>query len=157
MAPPTPLLAPLLAFMLAPIFAVASSSKVAAAEVTHALVPGWYRVEVISKDPKSGDQHTTRITDRCLDAAAIDEHRIFGVLGQSPVAGCPNYEVCAGATRTGFIAQCVHSSAIGMFALEGNTFRGRIEVKDDLGTLNYIELQYATRLGDCSAVPSGKP
>jgi hypothetical protein len=69
-----------------------------------------------------------------------------------PASDCPKYEVCAGETRTGFIAQCASadiSSAVGMFALEPTAFRGRIEVKDAAGKLKNVEIQYGRRTGAC--------
>jgi len=120
--------------------------------VTHVLQPGSYRVEVIAEDPASGQQRTVRVVERCLEAPAIVKHEVFAILSDMPASSCPKYEVCAGETRTGFIAQCAPadaSQAVGMFALEPAAFRGRIEVKNAAGTVTNVEIQYGQRTGAC--------
>lgn len=125
--------------------------------VTHVLQPGNYKVEVIAEDPASRQQRTLRVVERCLEAPAIVNHDVFAILSDMPASACPKYEVCAGETRTGFIAQCGpadSSQAVGMFALEATAFRGRIEVKNAAGTVTNVEIQYGQRTGMCPA-PAG--
>lgn len=122
--------------------------------LNHVLQPGSYEVEVIAEDPATKAQQTVRKVERCLEAPAIVKHEVFAILSDMPASDCPKYEVCAGETRTGFIAQCASadiSSAVGMFALEPTSFRGRIEVKDAAGKLKNVEIQYGRRTGACGA------
>lgn len=123
----------------------------------HVLKPGRYKIEVIVENPHNGLQKTVRHIERCLEPQAITNHVIFEMLSDTPASACPKYEICAGETRTGFMAHCVPASptsAVGMFALEPDNFRGRIEVKDGNGQLTNVEIQYGERLGDCGpAVP----
>ncbi len=119
----------------------------------HVLKPGRYKIDVIVENPHTGRQQTVTSVERCIDAAAITNHKVFEMLSDTPASKCVKYEICAGETRTGFMAQCTPSSAtsaIGMFALEPDNFRGRIEVKDGADQITNIELQYADRLGDCN-------
>jgi hypothetical protein len=122
--------------------------------LVHVLQPGSYQVEVIAEDPVTGQQRTVRRVERCLEASAIVNHEVFAILSDIPASACPKYEVCAGETRTGFIAQCAPanpSTAVGMFALENTAFRGRIEVKDASGKVTNVEIQYGLRTGACNA------
>jgi hypothetical protein len=122
--------------------------------VTHVLQPGSYQVEVISENPATGEQRTVRRVERCLEAPAIVKHEVFAILSDIPASACPKYEVCAGDTRTGFIARCAPAdapTAVGMFALEAAAFRGRIEVKDGAGKVTDVEIQYGLRTGPCDA------
>lgn len=122
--------------------------------LNHVLQPGSYKVEVIAEDPASGKQRTVRVVERCVEAPAIVKHEVFAILSDMPASSCPKYEVCAGETRTGFIAQCAPADAsqvVGMFALEPAAFRGRIEVKDAAGAVTNIEIQYGQRTGACRA------
>jgi hypothetical protein len=120
----------------------------------HVLQPGRYRIEVIVEDPRNGRRRTLGHIERCLEPAAIANHVIFDMLSDTPASRCPKYEICAGEARTGFMAQCAPASptsAVGMFALEPENFRGRIEVKDGDGQITNVEIQYGDRLGDCVA------
>src|SRR5262249_52030265 len=72
----------------------------------HLLKPGRYRIDVIAENPKTGERTTIRQISQCIDASAITNHAVFGILSQTKASGCPNYEICAGRDRTGFIAQC---------------------------------------------------
>lgn len=122
--------------------------------LNHVLQPGSYQVDVIAEDPATGAQRTVRQVERCLEAPAIVNHEVFAILSDMPASACPKYEVCAGETRTGFIAQCASAdpaSAVGMFALEPTAFRGRIEVKDAAGQVTNVEIQYGQRIGACGA------
>lgn len=122
--------------------------------LNHVLQPGSYQVDVIAEDPATGAQRTVRQVERCLEAPAIVNHEVFAILSDMPASACPKYEVCAGETRTGFIAQCASadpSRAVGMFALEPTAFRGRIEVKDAAGKVTNVEIQYGQRTGACRA------
>ena len=122
--------------------------------LNHVLQPGSYQVEVIAEDPATGNQRTVRHVERCLEPLAIVKHEVFAILSDLPASACPKYEVCAGETRTGFIAQCASgnpSTAVGMFALETEAFRGRIEVKDAAGKVTNVEIQYGLRTGACNA------
>lgn len=119
---------------------------------THVLKPGRYIIDVIVEDARSGRQQTVRQVEKCLQPEAIASHVIFEMLSNSPASSCPKYEICAGEFRTGFVAQCMQgaaSSAVGMFALEPENFRGRIEVKDGQDALTAVEIQYGKRIGDC--------
>lgn len=121
--------------------------------LNHVLQPGSYQVDVIAEDPATGAQRTVRQVERCLEAPAIVNHEVFAILSDMPASACPKYEVCAGETRTGFIAQCASAdpaTAVGMFALEPTAFRGRIEVKDAAGKVTNVEIQYGQRMGTCS-------
>jgi hypothetical protein len=120
----------------------------------HVLKPGRYRIEVIVEDPRNGWRRTVRNVERCLEPEAIANHVIFEILSDTPASHCPKYEICAGELRTGFMAQCAPASAtsaVGMFALEPESFRGRIDVKDGDDQLTNVEIQYGDRLGDCGA------
>lgn len=122
--------------------------------VSHVLQPGNYQVEVIAEDPATGNQRTVRHVERCLEPSAIVKHEVFAILSDIPASACPKYEVCAGETRTGFIAHCASADAanvVGMFALEAAAFRGRIEVKDATGKVTNVEIQYGLRTGACPA------
>lgn len=124
----------------------------------HILKPGRYQIEVIVENPRDGLQKTVRHVERCLEPQAITNHGIFEMLSDTPASKCPKYEVCAGETRTGFMAHCVPASpttAVGMFALEPDNFRGRIEVKNGDDQLTHVEIQYGNRLGDCET-PAGQ-
>ncbi|WP_334146641.1 hypothetical protein [Hyphomicrobium sp.] len=126
----------------------------------HVLKPGLYRIDVIAEDVPTGRQTTVRQVERCLEPQAIAAHGTFEMLSASPASSCPKYEICAGETRTGFMAQCapdIPLSAVGMFALEPESFRGRIEVTDGDGNLVDIEIQYGERVGDCSAATTSGP
>lgn len=139
--------------VLAVLAAVVAPNAALATSVTHVLQPGSYQVEVIAEDPATGQQRTVRHIDRCLEPSAIVKHEVFAILSDMPASACPKYEVCAGETRTGFIAQCANgnpSTAIGMFALESEAFRGRIEVKDAAGKVTNVEIQYGLRTGACN-------
>lgn len=132
----------------------ATASFASATGVTHVLNSGRYKIEVIVEDPTSGQQQTLRHVDRCLGSDAIASHAVFEMLSDTPASACPKYEVCAGQSRTGFIARCEvapSTSAVGMFALDANAFRGRIEVKNGEGKLTNVEIQYGERVGDCGA------
>lgn len=129
-----------------------ATSSAAAAEFTHRLAPGNYSIEVIVEDPGSGEKKTVRQVEKCFRPAAIANHAVFEMLSSSQASACPKYEICAGEFRTGFIAQCLDDHpmlAVGMFALETNNFRGRIEVKDRSDRVVHIEIQYGARVGDC--------
>lgn len=118
----------------------------------HILKPGRYKIEVIVENPRNGQQTTVRQIERCLEPQAIADHVIFEMLSDTPASQCPKYEICAGEVRTGFMAQCMpvsSSSAVGMFALEPNHFRGRIEVKDATDSITNVEIQYGDWLGEC--------
>jgi hypothetical protein len=118
----------------------------------HVLTPGRYKIDVIVENPKDGSKRTIGQLERCIEPQKIAEHTIFEMFSKSPASGCPAYEICAGEFRTGFIAQCLKgsaASAIGMFALEPESFRGRIEVKGPDDRLTDIEIQYGERIGDC--------
>ncbi|HVX35819.1 MAG TPA: hypothetical protein VHC71_06345 [Hyphomicrobium sp.] len=131
---------------------VATASPVSATGFTHVLNAGRYRIDVIVENPKSGQQQTVKQVERCLGSEAIANHVVFEMLSDTPASACPKYEVCAGEFRTGFIARCTSelpSSAVGMFALEPNEFRGRIEVKNSDDKLTNVEIQYGERIGDC--------
>lgn len=131
--------------MLAPVWATG---------FTHVLKPGRYRIDVIVEDPRSGQQQTVRQVERCFGSEAIVNHTTFEMLSSTPVSSCPKYEICAGEFRTGFMAQCQAgdpASAVGMFALEADAFRGRIEVKDGRDALTNVEIQYGERIGDCGS------
>lgn len=124
----------------------------------HILKPGRYQIDVIVEDPRSGQQQTVRQVERCFAPEAIVNHTTFEMLSSTPASSCPKYEICAGEFRTGFMAQCEASdpaSAVGMFALEPNAFRGRIEVKDGHDALTHVEIQYGERIGDCGSEASG--
>lgn len=118
----------------------------------HVLKPGRYKIDVIVEDPQSRQRKTVREVERCLEPQAIINHTVFEILSDTPATGCPKYEICAGEVRTGFMAQCLPASppsAVGMFALEADSFRGRVEIKDGDDRLTNIEIQYGDRLGDC--------
>lgn len=122
----------------------------------HVLKPGRYKIEVIIEDPHSGLQQTVRHVEKCIQPEAIVRHEIFEMLSKSPASSCPKYEICAGEFRTGFMAQCLEGgdiSAVGMFALEPENFRGRIEVKDGQNAKIAVEIQYGGRVGDCLPSP----
>lgn len=134
------------------LFLIAAGSPALATGLTHVLNPGRYRIDVIVENPKSGQQQTVRQVERCLKPEAIANHIVFEMLSDTPASACPKYEVCAGEFRTGFIARCTSErprSAVGMFALEPNEFRGRIEVKNGDGKLTNVEIQYGERVGNC--------
>ncbi|MBK9080445.1 MAG: hypothetical protein IPL91_15735 [Hyphomicrobium sp.] len=134
---------------------VAYPSDVQATGFKHVLKPGRYAIEVIVEDPHSGLHKTVKRVERCLQPQAIANHVIFELLSDTPASGCEKYEICAGEFRTGFMAQCTPTSAVsavGMFALEPDQFRGRIEVKNG-DELSNVEIQYGTRLSDCEATP----
>lgn len=118
----------------------------------HVLKPGRYKIDVIVEDPQSGAQRTIRQVVKCIEPPALANHVVFEMLSDTPASNCPKYEICAGEVRTGFMAQCIPTtptSAVGMFALEANNFRGRIEVKDGDDKLTNVEIQYGDRIGDC--------
>jgi len=130
------------------------------AGVKHRLAPGLYRVDVIVEDVTSGRQQTVRQVERCLQQDAIANHTVFGMFSDTPASACAKYEVCAGEFRTGFIARCAGGSAptaVGMFALEADAFRGRIEVKNADDQKTNVEIQYGERIGDCNEATSTPP
>lgn len=136
------------------------SASALATGFNHVLKPGRYKIEVIVEDPRDGQQSTVRRVERCLEPQAIADHVIFEMLSETPASNCPKYEICAGQIRTGFMAQCVPASpvtAVGMFALEPNSFRGRIEVKNGDDQLTDVEIQYGDRVGDCDHAQDREP
>lgn len=139
---------------------IAGPSDVQATGFKHILKPGRYAIEVIAEDPRSGLHRTVKRVERCLQPQEIANHVIFEMMSDTPASGCERYEICAGELRTGFMAQCTPTStisAVGMFALEPDQFRGRIEVKIGNEELSNVEIQYGTRLGDCETAPPGPP
>lgn len=131
---------------------MATASAASATGFTHVLNAGRYRIDVIIENPKNSQQQTVRQVERCLKSEAIANHVVFEMLSDTPASACPKYEVCAGEFRTGFIARCASehpASAVGMFALEPNEFRGRIEVKNGNDKLTNVEIQYGERVGNC--------
>lgn len=138
---------------------VMQSSPSLATGFKHVLKPGRYRIDVIVEDPQSGIRKTVRQVERCIDSRAITDHVVFEMLSDTPASNCSKYEICAGEVRTGFMTQCPSTSpvsAVGMFALEPDSFRGRIEVKNADDRLTNIEIQYGNRLGDCGAAPENQ-
>lgn len=131
----------------------ATTSSADATGFTHVLKPGRYKIDVLVEDPASGRQTTTRQVERCLEPQAIAGHVIFEMLSNSPASSCPKYEICAGEFRTGFMAQCLtgeQNSAVGMFALEADGFRGRIEIRNAQDIVTNVEIQYGERIGECA-------
>lgn len=136
----------------------ATTSVAQATGFAHVLQPGRYKIEVVLEDLKTGQQQTLQQVERCLASEAIANHVIFEILSDTTASECSKYEICAGETRTGFIAQCMTGpSAVGMFALEQKHFRGRIEIKNQNGQLTHVELQFGERIGDCLENSGAKP
>ena len=116
----------------------------------HALRPGLYEIEVTVE--RGASQQQPIVVKRCFEPEAIASHTIFEVLSDESISTCPKYEICAGPNRTGFMAHCTGTrpaSAVGMFALERNSFRGRIEFDRDTANPPSSEVQYGRRIGEC--------
>lgn len=118
----------------------------------HALSPGLYKIDVLTGNASGTQLREVRQVNRCISSVSIVNHTVFNMLSDFSVSQCPEYQVCGGEFRTGFVAQCTGrdaQSALGMFALEPTNFRGRIDVRDGSGTVIGTEIQYGDRVGDC--------
>lgn len=116
----------------------------------HALQPGLYEIEVTVE--RGASRQPPIVVKRCFEPEAIANHTIFEVLSDASISNCPKYEICAGPNRTGFMAHCTDTrpaSAVGMFALEPDSFRGRIEFDRDTINAPHSEVQYGRRIGEC--------
>lgn len=118
----------------------------------HALTAGLYKIDVMVGDANGNRLKTIRQVKRCISSLSIANHTVFHMLSNYPASQCPQYQVCGGEFRTGFVAECPGKdgeSALGMFALDTKDFRGRIDVKDANGKVVGTEIQYGDRISDC--------
>ncbi len=123
-----------------------------AADVVHALAPGLYKIDVFRGDAEGKALRTVKQVESCISAAMIAHHTVFKMLSDHPVSQCPEYNVCGGEFRTGFVAQCIGTdsrSALGMFALGPSDFRGRIDIRNGESKIVGTEIQYGERVGRC--------
>jgi hypothetical protein len=130
----------------------ALEGRAASPRPNHALSPGLYKIDVLTGNASGAQLSEVKQVNRCISSASIVNHTVFAMLSNFSVSQCPEYQVCGGEFRTGFVAQCAGrdaQSALGMFALEPTNFRGRIDVRDASGTVIGTEIQYGDRVGDC--------
>ncbi len=138
--------------LIAPALLLAALVATAAAAAEPALSPGLYRVEVRIALPNVQEVAAPMVFDRCISAADLQSGQAFRVLSDNPLKACDvlDYRM-SDATATYRIA-CQgpnKGSAVGVFDLAHNAYRGVIRMNMGGKNMTMSETQAGKRTGDC--------
>ena len=137
---------------LASIVAVAAASPALAGTV--ALVPGAYQVRASLELPNVEDMDVSRTQTLCLTGGGA--HGIIVMSENNPLTRCPISNVREQGDTMTFDIRCKgtnEAKATAVYALMGDSFRGRIAMQMGGKNMTMTEVQEGHRTGACKPTP----
>jgi hypothetical protein len=138
--------------LIAPVQVLAALAATAAAAAEPALSTGWYQVEVRIALPNVQEVAAPMVVSRCISAADLQSGQAFGVLSDNPLKECDvlDYQVSDGTATYRIACQGPNKgSAVAVFDLARDAYRGVIKMNMGGKNMTMSEAQAGKRTGDC--------
>jgi hypothetical protein len=116
------------------------------------LDPGLYRVEVRLELPNVLPSVEPMTLSRCVSASDLASGRAFLILSKNPLRTCDVFDYRIDGQTVRYRIACPgpnRGSAVAVFRVSGNSYRGRIDMDMGGKNMTMAETQAAVRIGDC--------